>query len=455
MDLDDSETKERLRKLGTSRLVDALCTLAKRNEQAADYIARLVSTPEESADRIRSQLDELANGGYYVGYNEAYGFAGQLEDVIEDIRMNITSPEEGIEALSAFFEMDQPILEQCDDSNGAVAEVFRWDAGEAFVQFAKGCKDKDSILERVLGLYLACDYGVRTVLIERASEFLSKNKLRHLVQRLWECLEDTPDDDHRSRHALIGIELLAYQMKDPALFEKARMHGRPKPSAACCLDIAEAYADCHEDDKALTWLEQIPEEDHWRRSEQDDLLFAVLKRKGDMKRAEEVAWRIFRRHRTKNTFDQLVDVAGKRRRKAILLSQVEEILKNGRFSITDAMFLSDMNLNSEAAAYLVQNATRLDGNDYWSLTPLAERMEKQKQLLAAAAIYRSLLDSILARAQSKAYQHGAKYLRKLDAMDGRLSSWEPLASHDEYKTTLVRDHRRKWRFWEEYGERPE
>jgi hypothetical protein len=47
MDADHAETKERLRKLGTSRLVDALCTLATRNEETANYVARLVSTPEE------------------------------------------------------------------------------------------------------------------------------------------------------------------------------------------------------------------------------------------------------------------------------------------------------------------------------------------------------------------------------------------------------------------------
>jgi len=40
-------------------------------------------------------------------------------------------------------------------------------------------------------------------------------------------------------------------------------------------------------------------------------------------------------------------------------------------------------------------------------------------------------------------------------MAGKLTSWEPLVAHVEYKTAVVRDHKRKWRFWEEYGQRPE
>ena len=455
MDADQAEMKKRLLKLGVSRLAGALCTLASRNDDVADYVARLVSTPEEGNARIRSQLDELADSGYFIGYGEAYSFAKQLEGFVEDVRMNAATPEEGIELLSGFYEADQAILERCDDSNGAVGEVFRWNACDAFAQFAKKCKDKDSLLKRVYRLYMESEYGVRSALIERASEFLPKKKLRQLVQEFWTYVENSDEEGHGRRHALIGIELLAHQLSDPALFERARLEAWPEPNVACCLDIAKAYAECKEDDKALEWLERIPDEGHWRASEQDNLLFPVLRRKGDNDRAEEVAWRIFRRHRARESLEQLIEVAGKKKRKQILTDQIAEILTEERFSATDATFLVEMNLNSEAATYTTQNAAKLDGGDYWSLTPLAEHMEEGKFLLAATALYRALLDSILARAQSKAYHHGAKYLRKLDAMAGKVTSWEPLAAHAEYKTAIIRDHKRKWRFWEEYGERPE
>lgn len=455
MDADQAEMKKRLLKLGVSRLAGALCTLASRNDDVADYVARLVSTPQEGNARIRSQLDELADSGCFIGYGEAYGFAKQLEGFVEDVRMNAATPEEGLELLSDFYEADEAILERCDDSNGAVGEVFRWDAGDAFVQFAKKCKDKDSLVERVYRLYMESEYGVRSALIERASEFLQKKKLRQLAQAFWTHVEDAGEEGHGRRHALIGVELLAHQLKDPALFERARLEAWPEPNVACCLDIANAYAECKEDDKALEWLERIQDEDHWRASEEDNLLFAVLRRKGDKARAEEVAWRIFRRHRSRESLEQLIEVAGKKKRRQILADQIAEILTEERFSATDATFLVEMNLNSEAATYTIQNAAKLDGGDYWSLTPLAEHMEKGKFLLAATALYRALLDSILARAQSKAYHHGAKYLRKLDAMAGKVTSWEPLVAHVEYKTAVVRDHKRKWRFWEEYGQRPE
>ncbi len=64
--------------------------------------------------------------------------------------------------------------------------------------------------------------------------------------------------------------------------------------------------------------------------------------------------------------------------------------------------------------------------------------------------YRALLESILARAQSKYYHHGARYLRKLDSIAEAITDWKELIPHDQHKEALREKHKRKYSFWGKY-----
>ena len=62
-------------------------------------------------------------------------------------------------------------------------------------------------------------------------------------------------------------------------------------------------------------------------------------------------------------------------------------------------------------------------------------------------MYRALLESILDRAQSKAYPHAARYLHHLGKLAKKIRAWSPIAPHESYLQALRARHDRKRAFW--------
>jgi hypothetical protein len=95
----------------------------------------------------------------------------------------------------------------------------------------------------------------------------------------------------------------------------------------------------------------------------------------------------------------------------------------------------------------VARAELIDGEYYHGLLPLAEALLQSGRPLAATVVYRALLDSILERARSKIYGHGASYLRKLGSIAGKITAWRGLPDHPAYLAALRSKHARKSAFW--------
>src|ERR1700730_12116075 len=77
-----------------------------------------------------------------------------------------------------------------------------------------------------------------------------------------------------------------------------------------------------------------------------------------------------------------------------------------------AVFFAELKEGEIAAQIILAEPTAFRGENYPASLPLA-RSPEQGQSLAASIVYRALLESILDRAQSKAYPHAARYLRRL------------------------------------------
>ncbi|MBW6508207.1 MAG: hypothetical protein K0A94_01560 [Desulfuromonadales bacterium] len=119
-------------------------------------------------------------------------------------------------------------------------------------------------------------------------------------------------------------------------------------------------------------------------------------------------------------------------------------------SLTDAAFLVEMEQWDAAENYLQARAVQLDGDHYQFLLPLAETFESLARPLTASLLYRALLDSVLRRARTTTYGHGARYLRKLDLLAKTVSDWGDIESHTVYVEQLRHNHGRKTSFWSHY-----
>ncbi len=108
-----------------------------------------------------------------------------------------------------------------------------------------------------------------------------------------------------------------------------------------------------------------------------------------------------------------------------------------------------------AARLIIERHSGWDGQD-WHILPKVADLLQHEHPLAASVLYRALLDDILARARSKAYSHGAKYLHRLDQLAAEAHTDpappEDFILHPAYREKLHADHGRKTGFWAQAGE---
>jgi hypothetical protein len=372
-----------------------------------------------------------------------------MERSLQELKSGVDDPRKGAELIAAFYETDESVLGNCDDSTGFVGDVYRFDARELFVSYACRCTDKEWLGSLLLKLCCQDEYGIRSSLVDDASKYLTEEIMRGMVFRLWSD-SDRATKAHTRKSRLHLVESLARQLRDAPLFEKARRKAWPNLSAAACEDIARVYQESGRPAEALSWLEKIPSNEDFRAYDRDRLLLQVYGELGDEKRRIETAWRIFRSHRSKDTMKILLSIIGADQKERVIEEETADILRTERLSYSDAEFLVEAGRIVEAETYIIKHREQLNGDFYRVLLPLAKRVEKKGRVLAASLLYRALLDSIFKRALSKYYTYGVRYLRKLDELAGSVQNWSNVPSHAEYLESIRHAHHRKRSFWSRY-----
>lgn len=181
--------------------------------------------------------------------------------------------------------------------------------------------------------------------------------------------------------------------------------------------------------------------------ERDKLLRVIHEQLDHHDEVEALLWRRFNQARGAETLRDLLQVIGEERRDEVVAQASATLLQAVEFSAADALFLMQCGGMDDVARYVLERQAQLDG-DYWTgLVPFAEGLEVSGKWLAATTVYRALLDSILKRAKSPTYGHGARYLRRLGTLAGAIEMWEGVASHGEYLAGLRVRHGRKSSFW--------
>jgi len=449
--IDNDELREKLSKLGATRLADALAYLSSRTEGGTEYVEALLLTSEEAKKRFKSKLAGLKRRRKYIDWRAAPDFARELELILATLHEGVDDPKTGLELVGEFFACDGAIFERSDDSSGLIGDIFRYDARNLFIAYASRCTDKSFVCDLLLRLYEHDDYGVRTELIARASKFLPQKEMRALVDDFWERAKAEPLDSYEAGKWWIGVELLARQLGDPGLFEKARLTANPELSSPTCMEIAEVYLENDDPEMALFWMERISPTDRFRADAQDQLLYSIYEKLENREKMAETAWRMFRNCRGRSTLDMLLQALGESERERVIEEQVEPIMGSATLSYDDAAFLVDMGRLDDASEYLFRYRDQLNGNLYQFLLPLAKALEEGGRFLGATLVYRSLLESILNRAQSRYYHHGVRYLKKLDVLSPSVKDWRGLPPHEDYKEGLLEVHGRKRSFWSKYG----
>ena len=128
--------KRKLTELEVESLADALLELAIQSDTADDMVDRLIATPQENTVRFKEKLSSLKQSRYFIDWRESLSFSRELEALLQDLEAGVSDPMTGVELVSAFYETDKRVFDNCNDSSEHVGQVYSFDAKELFIKYA-------------------------------------------------------------------------------------------------------------------------------------------------------------------------------------------------------------------------------------------------------------------------------------------------------------------------------
>lgn len=88
--------------------------------------------------KLKARLSTLKCRRRFVRWGESAGLARELRELLQQIE----DAQAGCTLAADFYTTDRSVLDRCDNLSGHVGDVYRYDACELFINYAKRCTDK-------------------------------------------------------------------------------------------------------------------------------------------------------------------------------------------------------------------------------------------------------------------------------------------------------------------------
>jgi hypothetical protein len=300
-------------------------------------------------------------------------------------------------------------------------------------------------------LYQANDYGIREPLLEEGQRLLHEEELQALAAGFEADARGALNaatagkvERHHVFASSSAMGLVARALRDPKLYEQSILVHSPEPNELQANDIAKQYLACGDGAGALRWL-RVPVGENTR-FERLDLLDRAYGLLGKQDRQIEIRRELYRRAPGIHSYRALEAILPADERRAFRARACQDA-KTGPHVATAAELLFALEEPALAEKLIIERSRELDGRNYVLLTALVKTAKANGRLLAAALIWRALLDAILDRGYAKAYGHAAEYLLELRALSAVLEDYRGHPTHESYERALLLAHRRKASFW--------
>jgi chemotaxis protein histidine kinase CheA len=450
------ELQQKLFELDSAVLQNFVLDLYQRFPELSDAIETLVlfNDPLALKKAIAKRIQSLKRGRKFIDWRASAEFARNLDSIVTDIESGLlyASPKHAFELMDKFLATADTVMNRVDDSSGEIGGIYS-SAVLLWLTAAKAWADpKIDWLERVYQLDQSNDYGVLDPVLPNSHILLGQDQLKQLADRYeaeyhQAIKTQDPDDDYNwnARKACVALGYVAEALKDPGLYEHSVLIDSPDPNDMQKQSIVAMYIKFNQLDGALRWLNT----DWESRFELDRLgqLDQVYELSGDKDKLCDTRRQIYQQNRSYSSFERYVETLNKDEQAAARQTAISQAEQGGDV-ITSADLLLQLGEAERAQQLIVSRYHDLEKSYYVRLGSLVKACEKEGCLLAATACYRALLLDILNRGYSKAYTHAARYFKKLDAMAGEISDFEPLIAHIAFLNQLETDHGRKRSFWE-------
>lgn len=214
---------------------------------------------------------------------------------------------------------------------------------------------------------------------------------------------------------------------------------------AFVLEIAQRLRDAGRLEEALSRIETAKTPD-WKKHELDDLKIDVLDRLGRHEAAQHVRWEVFTETLSPSHLQEFL--------RKLPPDQVEEARRHAvEMALSHADTHAALSLlvkigeRDAAEQVVLTRLAMLDGQLYFVLRPAAEALASTHPL-AAVLLYRQMVDAVLAKAQSKYYDHAVRDFQQASRLAETITDWRGQEPHAAYLTRLRDQHGRKRSFWE-------
>jgi uncharacterized Zn finger protein len=439
-------------------LADLLLETARRDDRLYQSL-RLKAERRGAGGNVvkvfRRAIDNAICTHGFVDYEEAGGFAGDIEQIVDSLEELLT-PETAavlVELAEYAIERVEKAMEHVDDSDGEVGSV-----GERLGQLhLDACvmarPDPMELATRLFRLETSLPFGLSSFDAVTYREVLGEAGLRHyreLVETEWRELgprsSKSAYDTHRSRITRL-MERVAEASGD--VEELVSIRSQDLTSAYRYLDIAQLWAKAGEPEKALDWAERglkaFPERPDNRLR---DFLVADYLDRGRHDEALQLTWVQFEEQPNLAHYQKLLAVADKlgrwteqRERALAWLDEtiVREAATTNRWKTTPsvpdysrrleiALWEKDLDAAWATAQQGASASLSAGTCDRRLLIALAGKIESSRPQ-DAIDLYRRVVPPIIEQTNNAAYDEAIRLIRRIDGLLRSLNQAPQLASY--------------------------
>ena len=437
-----------LEALGTRRLAELLLEIGTGNAAIKRRLRLELASVEGAAavaGEVRKRLSTIARSRSFVDWQNRRALVGDLETqrcaIVEKVARH--DPVEGLELMWRFLALAGSVLERCDDSDGTVSDVFDRAAGD-LGEIASAAKPAPATLaDDAFRALNDDDHGQCGSLIRILAPALGQEGLEHLKCRVQSAWAGT----NRGRGALMEI---ADAQGDVDLYI-AQHDERRRKAPGIAAGIARRLLAAGRADDALQAVDAAEHRtsawggwqwaDHGWTNARIDVLDAL----GRGEEAQRDRWSCFEQSLSAahlrdylKRLPDFDDIEAEERG----LHHAENV-DNPLLALS---FLVSWPALDRAAALVLRQAARLDGEDYVVLSKAAEALAGKHPFAATLAL-RSMIDFALNAGRSRRYKYAARHLLECSSLASAIDDFGEFETHDAYEARLRREHGRKTSFW--------
>ena len=119
---------DRLLALGAERLTELLMELTDRDVAIEKRLVMLTATNSEALKKVRAQISGLKRTKRFYDWRSIGKLREKIELAIRGLGQLEIEPAKGFELVCGFYETDNAVYGNCDDSSGTIADLYKYDA---------------------------------------------------------------------------------------------------------------------------------------------------------------------------------------------------------------------------------------------------------------------------------------------------------------------------------------